>query len=189
MAFGHALNRLANSLLAVALAGTGLAAIRRFAGIDSRVIPVRGHTIAIMIADSSGAVTRLSDVARGKCVEVIVYSPTCWACMVLAQHWRQDLASDPHMLPEGWRAVWLSLADMNASSGLEAPSSPVMHRFAPPGTLAALAVPATPFQIVLDTNGKVVASGIGADAASTSSYQRNCTLLNPSARWDDASTR
>ena len=142
--------------------------------IDARV----GQTLQSEVVDpTSRVVKHLSDVDAGVCRYVVIVSPTCGASIDLSHQWRHGLAHEGSR-PKGWALLWVSAGDSTASFEALGPKFPVKLWFS--ATAHAVAeetkLRAYPVHVILDKQGRVVSSDIGAPLLPPQAYRTDCSI-------------
>jgi len=141
-----------------------------------------GDTVRGAIVQRDGHVRPLLDVYPHTCRYVVFYAPTCPASTALAHQWHQTFVLDPHILPENWRAIWVSTESA-------APSA--THPFVLPARTEsaysvnsgywsrAVGVTGVPFHVVLDRDGRLISTGTGGHLLPRDAYTSDCSLDTP----------
>ena len=167
-----------NGSLAVMGAVTLVNAGQRLHGRNASREPSIGDKLDFNVSGGQPAPVALSNVTKGYCTLVVVYSPTCGASAALAQQWRQDLSLSSKPLPENWRAVWVSSLDSLRSSSFDVPGKPVLSRYSSGNIAMVLGVKSYPFHFVLDRSGRLVSKGRGAPLEPIDSYNVDCRIAH-----------
>jgi hypothetical protein len=125
----------------------------------------------------------LSDVKPGKCRFLVIYSPTCGACLALAHQWKQDLRGDESPFPAGWEVAWVSSQDSAFSARLQPPGAPVANLFASAGVswVESVGITGYPSHVILDRDGRIVSGGLGGFLSPKESYKSDCTVTSANA--------
>lgn len=144
---------------------------------SSARLPV-GERIAVEVSSPQFGPTPLSDVGAGTCRYVVVYSPTCHGSAALSHQWQQDMASDPIPLPEGWTAIWLSSTTADSVGTFQPPRDPVIaahtHRLG--DWVQAAGINSSPYVLILDKQGRVIAGKPGGRLEPMRSYTDRCVV-------------
>lgn len=131
---------------------------------DSYIVTVPGSPIrdSILVDRRADEVSAIGD---GNCRIVVFYTPTCGASAVAARQWaRAEHPDGGSVLPAGWLAVWVNTASGGLPNALDTMDLPVTRGIAVNGVSLArhLAITAYPVYVVLDREGNVTESSVGA---------------------------
>lgn len=132
---------------------------------------------------NSPEIQTISAATAGSCGYVIVYSPTCGASRAAAEQWTRTakVENTDHVVPDGWKAVWISAEDSAASFGAVPDKLPAAQAFrGGDGRIEqALGMAVYPVFMILDRDGRVVSSGVGATLYEPAQFNPDCTIAPP----------
>lgn len=123
---------------------------------------------------------RLGSVGPGSCRYVIIADPDCAACQSASEQWRSELARGLVVLPDsqGWTVMWLATDGMDGLRRLGLVGSQFFaYPLANPSqAINQIGVEAFPWHIVLDQDGDLVESGVGARLPAAEDFTADCSI-------------
>jgi hypothetical protein len=122
-----------------------------------------------------------SDLSSPSCRYIVLYSPTCPACRRLSNTWRGLWDADASPLPPTWRLVFVTEAELPdidpvAAKGFPFRTNPLLSRSEWERFLKFVGLNAVPSHIILDKNGKLLETEIGAALWRSTQYADDCTI-------------
>lgn len=164
---------------------TGLLAVSLVVQLGASWLRQRGLEVGDRVSFSTlgpdSEPVRIPDETVGSCAYLILADPTCGSCATARQRWARDVALQPGLAaPSGWAVRWVIMAPaaMAESFAIGGPgvlpvewSSMEDRRL-----LTRLGIAGFPAYAVLDREGGLVDSGVGARLPPRDAFRQDCTI-------------
>lgn len=143
--------------------------------------PVLGERVdALVVSDQEGAATRLSDIGAGKCRYVVLGTRSCPHANIAADRWLATALNDPaHAdMPDDWMSFWVAADDVTGRGELFDPAFPTPTFYAKDAValIESAGMTHSPFHLVLDRSGVIVAFGSERRLLSLGAFGADCTI-------------